>query len=200
MMNKKSAFTLAEVLLVLAIIGVIAAVTIPAIMQQSSEKKFTALAKKTQSTLQNAIDIKVASVPVGPGDVGIGLFQWLISGEEDGTDTLKVIKTNANSSAIQLADGTILRQNSNTCGTASTRTKVLGCSTEIYVDLNGSDGPTKTTATSAGNILTSSRWNEKKAYDLMIIYATPEGKIRPCNNASLPICNRAVKYLGIAPY
>ena len=88
MMNKKSAFTLAEVLLVLAIIGVIAAVTIPAIMQQSSEKKFSALAKKSLSTLQNAIDLKLATTPIGPGDMGVGLLQWLIDGEEDGTSTL----------------------------------------------------------------------------------------------------------------
>ena len=40
-------------------IGVIAAVTIPAIMQQSSEKKFSALAKKARSTIQNAIDLKI---------------------------------------------------------------------------------------------------------------------------------------------
>ena len=76
MKNKKSAFTLAEVLLVLAIIGVIAAVTIPAIMQQSSEKKFSALAKKAQSTLQNAINLKLATTPIGPGDMQIGIIRY----------------------------------------------------------------------------------------------------------------------------
>ncbi len=108
MNNKKTAFTLAEVLLVLAIIGVIAAVTIPAIMQQSSEKKFAALAKKAQSTLQNAIDLKIASVPMGAAE-HVEILQWLLDGEEDGTSTLKAIKrdSDTNAAVIQTPDGMI---------------------------------------------------------------------------------------------
>ena len=108
MSNKKTAFTLAEVLLVLAIIGVIAALTIPAVMQQSSEKKFAALAKKTFSTLQNAVNLKIASSPVGPGDMRIGLLEWLLDGEDDNANTLKAARVNADFSAIQTPDGVVI--------------------------------------------------------------------------------------------
>lgn len=179
MKNKKQAFTLAEVLLVLAIIGVIAAVTIPAVMQQSSEKKFAALAKKMQSTLQNAIDLKIATVPIGPGDMGVGLFQWLIDGEEDGTNTLKVAKVNSNTNAsvIQTTDGMIFYVTVGaTCSTASTPTKKLGCRSSVYVDLNGSEGPTKTTVDNLADLKTT---DTGKAYDVIYVNVTEEGYIKP---------------------
>ena len=202
MKNKKSAFTLAEVLLVLAIIGVIAAVTIPAVMQQSSEKKFAALAKKAQSTLQNAIDLKFATVPIGPGDMGFGLLQWLIDGEEDGTNTLKAAKTDnaSNARTIQTPDGMIIHlTHGQTCNTASTNTNRIPCYTEIYIDLNASDGPTNTTVNNAATTLTASGYSNKTAYDTIILIAATDGKIRPCAGGSL-VCTRAMKYLGIDKY
>lgn len=53
-MNKKSAFTLAEVLITLAIIGVIAAITIPVLMQNIQDKQFKAQWKSVYSELSNA--------------------------------------------------------------------------------------------------------------------------------------------------
>ncbi len=195
MKNKKQAFTLAEVLLVLAIIGVIAAVTIPAIMQQSSEKKFAALAKKTFTTLQNAIDLKIATSPVGPGDLNMGLLQWLLDGDEDGTNTLKAVKTNANSTAIQTPDGVIISTWS-TCRTASTKTNPLGCSFGMQLDLNGSDPPTKTTLNNIDII--SDVDDDTKAYDQMWLSVDPNGRVRIYeNNPWLEEDRRAKKYLGL---
>ena len=170
MKNKKRAFTLAEVLLVLAIIGVIAAVTIPAIMQQSSEKKFSALAKKAYSTMQNAINLKIATVPIGPGDMRASLFGWLLDGDEDGTNTLKGIKTNATSTVLQTPDGMIFYEWHNTvCNTASTKTNMLGCIFWVMVDLNGSDPPTKSTVENAATSIISvaSGTKAKQAYDII---------------------------------
>ena len=45
-MNKKSGFTLAEVLVTLMIIGVIAAMTIPSLMQSTAQQELELLTKK----------------------------------------------------------------------------------------------------------------------------------------------------------
>ncbi|MBP7212304.1 type II secretion system protein [bacterium] len=50
----KKAFTLAEVLITLGIIGVVAALTIPTLMQKTEERETVSKLKKVYSTLQNA--------------------------------------------------------------------------------------------------------------------------------------------------
>ena len=73
----KKAFTLAEVLLVLAIIGVIAALTVPNLVTSNMDKKYVALAKKAQTTLQQAIDTKMGDASLGTNRMGMGLLQCL---------------------------------------------------------------------------------------------------------------------------
>ena len=53
--SKKSAFTLAEVLITLGIIGVVAAMTLPALIQKQQTKETSARLKKFYSTIQQAI-------------------------------------------------------------------------------------------------------------------------------------------------
>ena len=50
----KTGFTLAEILITIGIIGVVAALTIPVLMQNSNSKKFTTQFKKSLSTLNQA--------------------------------------------------------------------------------------------------------------------------------------------------
>lgn len=52
--NKKCAFTLAEVLITLVIIGVIAAVTIPTVVNNTKKQEYVSKLKKTYSTLSQA--------------------------------------------------------------------------------------------------------------------------------------------------
>lgn len=52
--HKKHAFTLAEVLITLGIIGIVAALTIPNLMTNTKKKQYVARFKKTISTLSNA--------------------------------------------------------------------------------------------------------------------------------------------------
>ena len=51
---RKYGFTMAEVLITIGIIGVVAAITIPLLMQNSNSKKFTTQFKKSLSTLNQA--------------------------------------------------------------------------------------------------------------------------------------------------
>lgn len=55
MINYKRAFTLAEVLITLVIIGVVSAITVPTIIANSNQKENEARAKKVYSTLSNAM-------------------------------------------------------------------------------------------------------------------------------------------------
>ncbi len=52
---KNNAFTLAEVLITLGIIGVVAAMTIPNLIQSNFEKRTVTILRETQSILSQAI-------------------------------------------------------------------------------------------------------------------------------------------------
>ena len=54
--NGKSAFTLAEVLITLGIIGVVAAMTLPALIQKNNAKSLEVAFKKAYSNLYNAFN------------------------------------------------------------------------------------------------------------------------------------------------
>lgn len=54
-MKKKNAFTLAEVLITLGIIGIVAAMTLPALVQSHKEKQTVAQLKKFYSVMSNAM-------------------------------------------------------------------------------------------------------------------------------------------------
>ena len=53
--HKRSAFTLAEVLITLGIIGIVAALTMPSLIANYQEKVLVAAAKRSYSTLENAL-------------------------------------------------------------------------------------------------------------------------------------------------
>ena len=59
--NKKSvAFTLAEVLITLSIIGIVAAITMPTVMNNVREKEYESRYKKATSTLTNGLKLMMA--------------------------------------------------------------------------------------------------------------------------------------------
>ncbi|MBR1754105.1 type II secretion system protein, partial [bacterium] len=57
---KKCAFTLAEVLITLGIIGVVAALTIPTLMQKTNQKETVSKVKKAYSVLSSAVSLAIA--------------------------------------------------------------------------------------------------------------------------------------------
>lgn len=56
----KKGFTLAEVLITLGIIGIVAAMTLPALINKGREKEFSAKLKKSYTTLQQAYNLAVS--------------------------------------------------------------------------------------------------------------------------------------------
>ncbi len=73
-MKTKLSFTLAEVLITLVVIGIIAAITVPVIMANHKKTETAARLKKFYSTMNNAI--KLAEV-----EEGIPLKEWEGSGD-----------------------------------------------------------------------------------------------------------------------
>ena len=68
--NKKKAFTLAEALITLVIIGVIAALTIPAILVNTEQHEYKSALKKALSALNQVIELNVALEGYGPLESG----------------------------------------------------------------------------------------------------------------------------------
>ena len=67
---KKNGFTLAEVLITLVIIGVIGALTVPALIQNTQKQEYVSALKKTYSTLSQAVQIIIAEEGSPKGDAG----------------------------------------------------------------------------------------------------------------------------------
>ena len=64
--NKKKGFTLAEALVTLVIIGVIAALTIPAILVNTEQHEYKSALKKALSALNQVIELNIALDSYGP--------------------------------------------------------------------------------------------------------------------------------------
>ncbi len=148
-MNKKG-FTLAEVLITLAIIGVVAALTIPSVARNYQNQEIISRFKKTYSALANTTNLAIAEYgPVETWELGTPLIG---SSAEQFVNTymipyLKVSKncgstnsagdcnryTDGTWARFYLTDGTFLR---------------VGISADnyawVHVDINGARKPNKT--------------------------------------------------------
>lgn len=78
------AFTLAEVLITLGIIGVVASITIPTLMQNKFEQETSAKLKKAYSTLSNAYDRAVQETGGTPD-------AWDLKGADDSQGALNML-------------------------------------------------------------------------------------------------------------
>lgn len=148
--NAKSAFTLAEVLVTLMIIGVIAAMTIPSLMQSTAQQEFKAAYKKAVSMINQAVTLNYALDGRDATDYPGTKFYDLL------TQRLNVMSTNS-SQELYTADGMWFKSTADTyasltpksdCNANDQATEGNICGM-VTVDVNGQKGPNKpTTATS----------------------------------------------------
>lgn len=73
-MRKSLGFTLAEVLITLAIIGVVAAMTIPSVIVNTNQQEFKTGLKKAVSVLNQAITMNMALENTSPSDLSSSTF------------------------------------------------------------------------------------------------------------------------------
>lgn len=162
MHNSKKGFTLAEVLITLAIIGVVASLTIPTLITNTNSQRFQTALKKEVSMLNQSLmtsisqDAKDASLSGMNSDSNLaGLFKtYLTQVKDDGAGTL------------WLVDGSKISFNyvaNKTCG-ATTNAGVVnafdpsnaGAVTGYcyaLVDVNGDKGPnTMSTGTNSSDV------------------------------------------------
>ncbi len=145
-MNKKSGFTLAEVLVTLMIIGVIAAMTIPSLMQSTSQQEYKAAFKKGISMLNQAITLNYALDGRDATDFTSTNFFHLM------TQRLNVmsskVKTNFD---VYTADGMYFSPAASGAGLTSAACAIEAanpggpsnvCSV-VQIDVNGMKGPNK---------------------------------------------------------
>jgi len=154
MRNSRKGFTLAEVLVTLAIIGVVAALTIPTLIQSTNNSKYATTLKKTISVLNQAM--------MSQGADGATLSTTTVYTDDTLADffaaKLNVIKQNA-TGVLWLADGTKLAFSPMAAGCGTTLADpFLLAATACYVivDVNGDKGPnTVTVANATGSITTA---------------------------------------------
>ena len=155
----KKGFTLAEVLITLGIIGVVAAMTMPTLINNHREKETVVKLKKLNSTLQNAYNImrqeeygsSINSIlDYGTNDEFINNFTKYLKVQnvchEGEIDDCFIVKSSyktigngvgttmygSDSTAFVLADGTVVIVSPH--GTATTYK-------QLFVDLNGKNPP-----------------------------------------------------------
>lgn len=161
MHNSRKGFTLAEVLVTLAIIGVVAALTIPTLISNTSKQRYTVALKKNIATLNSALQNTSADMAMDAGDDGINneeeLANLFIYGHPGGKQTGRSPNLNIASQeagVVRLADGTYLefRTNStngaltigcNDTGEAATEASSFDVLSNCYVivDVNGNKTP-----------------------------------------------------------
>lgn len=149
-MAKRFGFTLAEVLITLGIIGVVAAMTIPTLMNQTNQAEFKTGFKKVVSTLNQAISMNVAL-----DNTDFSLLATGTSGESGSvfnmfTSRMNVIKTTtgadtgsaatAGNYSLYFNDGMTLSFPSTAASCVST-TLSSGC--VAIVDVNGAKKPNR---------------------------------------------------------
>lgn len=143
-MTKRFGFTLAEVLITLGIIGVVAAMTIPTLMNQTGSAEFKTGFKKVVSTLNQAITMNVALdstdfsvLTTGASVRDMFLSRMNVISNTTGNATFGGIAAGASNYTLFLNDGMIISfpQAAASCVTAGQ----ANC--RIVVDVNGVKKP-----------------------------------------------------------
>ena len=195
----KKGFTLAEALIALSLLGVVAALTVPNILYTGNDKKFIAQARKVATTMQDAIDLKYSLYGMPQKSINDDdtkqLLGWLTTDNDNQKSTLKAKYFSYNT--VITSDGIIYAE-------GSTANRATNCfdntSCIICADINGTGGPTTNySAKDLPSVLKkiSNASNNKNSKDV-VCFNIKEGSIQTVQNANCASegCKRFVKYVN----
>lgn len=123
---KKNAFTLAEVLLVIGIIGIVASVTLPNLSKNTSDADTVAKVKKTVATLQTALDM-------AKDKYGEDISTWTAS---DSSDADKAARYGTRLSEFLSVSKTCGLNTNQGCFSSSNVTQITGTASTNPIDQN----------------------------------------------------------------
>lgn len=149
-MKKRFGFTLAEVLITLGIIGVVAAMTIPSLIQNTNSTRWTSQYKKTFATLTNAAEMAIAQ-----HDMTFNLYTVACNAAQARTDNLE--------------SNTVANRRSSICAFVNAtlaNVRYINTGANAYVADNGLTGNAPTWGIAAG---------QAGAPNTAHVYALPDG-------------------------
>lgn len=144
-LSSKKGFTLAEVLVTLVVIGIVAALTIPALIQSTNQAELKTALKKSLATLNQAIVMSVAQ-----DSVDAGTCDNCTSANKTALANFFIAKLNVLSSNVTAtdpyfytADGMKFTVSTmgGTCGNATSSNDPASANCVVTVDVNGDKLP-----------------------------------------------------------
>ena len=182
--SRKTAFTLAEVLITLGIIGVVAAMTMPSLMQNYKRQQATARIKKFVSVINQALIS--AENDLGPRE------DW-VKGEEDNSDSAYDFLNTYIKPYIKSADiekRTLLGMNMATLRfvDGSQMSIKIGACYDIYYDINGEKGPNEKGKDIFVFILCKNGGCNSNSNQVRGMYCQPNGEPFPTHEQLIDNC------------
>ena len=189
---RKSGFTLAEVLITLVVIGIIAAMTVPAIMNNIKGHEYRSALKKAIATANQAVTMHYVTEGAGLRAAGPGTPSYYFERQLYSKFIGKLIKPFPGSDtlcaggieAAQMNDGTVFCVDFSNWDVGADDTPSSACNSQntvpcakdftkpnLYVDINGDKGP---------NEITTDAKNPKDQYELMMY----DQKVLPLGDAT----------------
>lgn len=137
----KKGFTLAEVLITLGIIGVVAALTIPTLSVSTKQESFNAMHKVCTSDLENAFTTMMASEGAADLNETVAFSENKII--DNLTKYIKISKDSSNSNKCIMKNGAIVTFSDakDLVNLEGETIKAEDMVQEIYIDINGTDKP-----------------------------------------------------------
>ena len=196
---KKLGFTLAEVLLTLVIIGVVAAMTVPSLMKNTNEEEYRTAAKKAITSAGQALTLHYALENMWAQDYSTAkdlvenVFKKRLNTiEYTGTEGYTVGECDDPETTFATQDGMIFcinnwyvgdtEKQTEACNSYNTRPCTNGNHANLWVDVNGEKGP---------NRITRSSQQPKDVYQAQIY----NQKVVPFGTAAQEVMyNKEVKY------
>lgn len=191
--SRKIAFTLAEVLITLGIIGVVAAMTMPSLMQNYKRQQATARIKKFVSVINQALIS--AENDLGPRE------DW-VKGEGNNSDSAYDFLNTYIKPYIKSADiekRTLLGMNMATLRfvDGSQMSIKIGACYDIYYDINGEKGPNKKGKDIFVFILCKNGGCNFNSNQVRGMYCQPNGEPFPTHGQLIDNCKGSGEYCSI---